>query len=343
MKVSIDKRKVRDSVKWALTVHQDGKRRRKFFNTYAEANQFDANEWINGFKKMEPCGDETTLATALQIYLQEYSRKNTNEAKPRQKGLEGTQYRIERFLEFVGDVKVSDVTVQDFKDYIMSGKWSDDTRRGYGGAVTIFMAWCAKQGYGQNPLDWYHKTNPDLAWEKQKKFHSLPGICTPEETKALLMAMPEKYRPAMAIMFFTGIRPEMEMQMLRYSDIKYGKNIRLQAERTKTGRERYIKPPENLWRWVPRGKGHIMESYGAFNQCRRRASRRAFGFKEGTAYKEGFNYPSNGARHSFGSYGFWISFEWALDTMGHMSSEIFLRNYKNSRVDKEEAEEYFSI
>ena len=29
--------------------------------------------------------------------------------------------------------------------------------------------------------------------------------------------------------------------------------------------------------------------------------------------------------------------------MGHMSSETFLKNYKNSRVDKKLAEEYFSI
>jgi hypothetical protein len=345
MKTSIKKGKANGKDAWILSVHYNGARQRKYFKTYVEAKKFDILEWLGEHKKIEVCGDETLLSVARDLYLTEYTQRNENKAKPTQKGLETTADRVDRFLRFYGrDRAVSEVTVPDFKTYVLSGKWSETTRKQYGGAVSIFMAWCAKAGFGQNPLDWYHKTNPELAWEKGKKFSRLPGICTPEQTKALLLTMPEKYRPALAIMFFTGIRPEQEMNMLRYSDIRHGKTIHLQAERTKTGRERWIKPPENLWQWVPkRVSGNLMPSYGAFNQSRRRAARRAFGWTEGTARKEGFDYPANGARHSFGSYGYWISFEWALDTMGHMSSETFLRNYKNSRVTIEESNEYFSI
>ena len=344
MKIDVKQHDVRGKIKWVVNVTHEGKRRRKFFSTYVEAMKFDVLEWVGSEKKKEVCGDETLLSIARDLYLTDYAQRNENKAKPTQKGLETTADRVDRFLRFFGrDRAVSDVKVSDFKDYVTSGKWSETTRKQYGGAVSIFMAWCAKQGFGQNPLDWYHKTNPELAWTKGKVYSSLPGICAPEQTKALLLAMPEKYRPAMAIMFFTGIRPEMEMNMLRYSDIRHGKTIHLRAERTKTGRERWIKPPENLWKWIPKGNGNLMASYGAFNQSRRRAARRAFGWKEGTARKEGFDYPANGARHSFGSYGYWISFEWALDTMGHMSSETFLRNYKNSRVNIDDAKEYFSI
>lgn len=91
-----------------------------------------------------------------------------------------------------------------------------------------------------------------------------------------------------------------------------------------------------------------MPSYSGFMQARRRAARRAYGWKNngrrGGGGVNGFNYPSNGARHSFGSYGYWhLGFESALDIMGHMHSETFLRNYKNNRVDKEESDLYFSI
>jgi integrase len=194
------------------------------------------------------------------------------------------------------------------------------------------MGWCAKKGYGGDVSKWYIQTNPDLKMTKKKVFFKLPGILQAVEAKSLLDEIDEKHKPALAIMLFTGIRPEMEMATLRYSDIRWGKSIGLKAEHTKTGRERWIKPPENLWSWVPKSKGLVMPSYNALNLARRWASRRV-----------GFKYPPNGARHSFGSYGYWVSFEWALDTMGHMSSETFLKNYKNNRVDKDMASEYFRI
>jgi len=236
-------------------------------------------------------------------------------------------------LAWVGeDNPVSHVTVDLYKQYVNSGKWSEKTKKEYGRAVRIFMAWCAKQGFGANVSDWYMQTNPDLKMTTKKVFFKLPGILQVEEAKALLDEIDEKYKPALAIMLFTGIRPEMEMATLRYSDVRWGKSIGLKAEHTKTGRERWIKPPENLWSWVPKSKGLVMPSYNALNLARRWASRRV-----------GFKYPANGARHSFGSYGYWRSFEWALDTMGHMSSETFLKNYKNNRVDAESASEYFGI
>jgi hypothetical protein len=91
-----------------------------------------------------------------------------------------------------------------------------------------------------------------------------------------------------------------------------------------------------------------MHSYSGMVQARRRACRRAYGRenngRKGGGGVKGFNYPNNGARHSFGSYGYWyLGFESALDIMGHMSSETFLKNYKNNRVDKDLASEYFAI
>jgi integrase len=333
MKVSISKRKVRDNIKWALTVYYDGKRRRKFFNSAMEAKAFDVVSWLSEVAEKEPVGDQTLLNVASNEYLTEYFENNYNPAKPKQKGYRTTEERVNKFLTWFGGGRlVSDVTVESYKNYVKSGDWSEKTKKEYGRAVRIFMAWCAKKGYGQNVSDWYMQTNPDLKMNTKKVFLKLPGILQVEEAKALLDEIDEKYKPGLAIMLFTGIRPEVEMATLRYSDIRWGKSIGLKAEHTKTGRERWVKPPENLWAWVPKSKGLVMPSYNALNLARRWASRRV-----------GFKYPPNGARHSFGSYGYWKSFEWALDTMGHMSSETFLKNYKNNRVDKEMADQYFSI
>ena len=333
MKVNIKQHNVRGSIKWVLDVLHEGKRRRKFFETKIEADRFDVISWLANKAKDEPMGDQTILGVARSQYLAEYFENNYNPAKPKQKGYRTTEERVNKFLAWVGeDNPVSHVTVDLYKQYVNSGKWSEKTKKEYGRAVRIFMAWCAKQGFGANVSDWYMQTNPDLKMTTKKVFFKLPGILQVEEARALLGEIDEKYKPALAIMLFTGIRPEMEMATLRYSDIRWGKSIGLKAEHTKTGRERWIKPPENLWSWVPRSKGLVMPSYNALNLARRWASRRV-----------GFKYPANGARHSFGSYGYWKSFEWALDTMGHMSSETFLKNYKNNRVDTESASEYFGI
>lgn len=336
--------------KWVVTVHYFGKRRRKFFDTGAEAEKFDVIEWISEKKKEEPAGDDTMLFVARNQYLHAYDKKNKNKFKPKQKGYNTTEERVNKFLKFTGNKKVSQVTKDDYHAFVNSGDWSLKTKQGYASAVRIFMAWCGKQKFGAIENDWYLKSNEDLRiGEDEKKFHKLPGILSVEEAKGLMDAIPDKYKPAMAIMLFTGIRAEIEMETLDYSHIQYGKRIGLKAEHTKTGRERWIIPPENLWTWLPKKKsGKVMHSYSGLNQARRRACRRAYGWenngRRGGGGVNGFDYPANGARHSFGSYGYWfLGFESALDIMGHMSSETFLKNYKNNRVDKETAEKYFKI
>jgi len=342
---------VRGKDRWVINIRKSSKRYRKFFDSYAEAKMFDEHEWIAGKSKKEPAGDKTILSVAFDQYILAYGKRNDNDHKPRQKGKATTSDRVMKFIKWFGqDRLVSEVTSEDYIEYVNSGNWSHKTKLGYGGAVKIFMAWCGSKGYGQIKEQWYSTVNKGLQIEATKKeFAKLPGICSIEETKGILGAIHEKYRPALAVMFFTGIRAEIEMEMLRYSDIQWGKRIGLMAERTKTGRERWIIPPENLWSWLPKnGKGMVNPvTYNALSQARALAAKRAFGWenngRRGGGGVKGFNYPANGARHSFGSYGYWRDFAWALDTMGHMSSEVFLSNYKNNRVGKEESDEFFNI
>jgi formylglycine-generating enzyme required for sulfatase activity len=55
------------------------------------------------------------------------------------------------------------------------------------------------------------------------------------------------------------------------------------------------------------------------------------------------HYPPNAARHSFGTYGYWRSMEWAMLTMGHWNHKTFQRHYVNRGVSKNESDKYFSI
>ena len=51
-----------------------------------------------------------------------------------------------------------------------------ENKEEYGRAVRIFMAWCAKKGYGGNVSDWYMQTNPDLKMTKKKTYFKLPEV-----------------------------------------------------------------------------------------------------------------------------------------------------------------------
>lgn len=351
MKISIKKHIIRGEVKWVVDVKDQGKRRRKRFNTKLEAEKFDKLAWLNGIASKEPVGDETILRIARDEYLKFYEEENENKSKTRQKGYETTSERVNRFLKWFGeDRKVSEVEEKDYHDYINSNKaLAYKTKQVYAAAVRTFMAWCGRQGYGTDKNQWFVKNNESLKITQKKVFYKAPPILKVNETKALLAAMPPKYKPAMALALFTGIRPEGELSYLDYADIEHGERICLQAEITKTGRERWIKPPDNLWAWIPNKKrGKVMHSYSGMVQARRRACRRAYGWenngRRGGGGVDGFDYPANGARHSFASYGYWhLGFESALHIMGHMSSDIFLKNYKNDRVDKKLAKQYFSI
>ena len=95
--------------------------------------------------------------------------------------------------------------------------------------------------------DWYAQTNPELKLTKKKTYFKLPEIVTPEQAEGLLNEITDKYRPALAQYAFCGDQTGNRDATLDYSRIRWGKSIGLKAELTKTGRERWIKPPENLW------------------------------------------------------------------------------------------------
>jgi len=124
------------------------------------------------------------------------------------------------------------------------------------------------------------------------------------------------------------------MSRLDYSSIRWGKSIRIPDMVSKTGKTRLLTDlPENLWAWIPkRGKGRVMRSYSGMEQHRKRLCKRL-----------AIEWPPNGARHSFATYGYFRGAEWAMNTMGHRSYDTFHRYYKRDDFSKEDSEEYFSI
>ena len=82
MKINISKTKVRGDIRWVLKMHHDGKRKRKFFLSLAEAQVFDAVNWWSAVQKKEPVGSQTLLGVARDEYLKWYSEEHENLEKP---------------------------------------------------------------------------------------------------------------------------------------------------------------------------------------------------------------------------------------------------------------------
>lgn len=72
MKLKINKQNIRGEDKWVLTVWVDGKRKRKFFDTYADANTYDVVGWIGSTFDAGQPGMRVT--DGLTRYLEEYSQ-----------------------------------------------------------------------------------------------------------------------------------------------------------------------------------------------------------------------------------------------------------------------------
>lgn len=335
--------------KFAVAITIEGKRTRKFFATAAERNKWLDSLERDGWRetlgpKMVP-KSKFTSSQALEDYLRNYLDRGFSS-----EGHRCASDRLTPFVESMGNPLVSEIKPDDAITYISRARcksgprvgklWGEKTRSEVKTSIVVFMRWCARQGLGADMGDWV-----ELKLEKVKHYRKPPGICTVEETEALLNSIPPLYQPAMAIAFFAGIRPKGELERLTYRDFRWGESIHVSAEVAKTDVFRDLFDlPENLWTWIPKSaRGPILPSYSGFTQSRRRAARRAFGWKEGTSARDGFDYPADAARHSFATFGYWRGVEWAMSVLGHTNHNTFHSNYKNNSISKADSDAYFSI
>lgn len=315
------KRKETNRASWCIEINIKGKRRRKYFTKYREAKKFDENEWILSFKH-DADGVKTSVKTAIKLYLENYQLRYPGQR----------WQHLETRLSFLLKWGVGDLMVDDIDENFLSRKvveqetWKTASSKfTYKNQFVIFLNWCGVMGYSSKKK-WEVKTL------RMKKVDREIGVLSVEQAESLLKGMNPTHVPAMAIMLFAGVRPMGEMEKLNYSHIKHGVSIDIPA--SKTPKRLITELPDNLWTWIPKRKtGKVMSSWNAMRLNRRR-----------TANELGFKYPADGARHSFGSYAYWVyGLEWTMHTMGHMNYDTFKTYYKNERISPVNAKKYFTI
>lgn len=238
---------------------------------------------------------------------------------------------------------VNTITTDEILAYILAKYRDEEGRKSLRGYLGSWYNWCAAKG-----REWVPPMAPKaLAWTAARSDKRRPMVYTADQVAALLDAVQDKLKPAVAVACFAGVRPE-ELRRICWSwtdergdwfgiDLKRRK-IELSGEWTKTRSPRTLHNlPANLWAWLERyqAEGRLVPLtqrnwYRNINAAKKAAKIR----KQGNDIM----------RHTFGSHGRHRGIDWVIDVLGHTEGmDVFNRHYNNNSIGPEDAERYFSI
>lgn len=274
-----------DRDRWQLTIHVEGKRKRTFHKSEAEAlkawkahcdklrrfgtdgtdfGQAELSEYreakriVTGadlrdvaafWRAHHPEGFESvTVADAARAFLEQQESKSLSK-----RHLSGLRKHVNAFaMCHAGDVR--SITGNNVLDWLRALRFEPRTVRNYAGSLSAFFAWCRRRGLVTvSPADSIHDADLPQARPKAK------GVLTVDQCAALmdyLAAHRPKYVPWHALQLFAGIR-RAEVGRLRWDWIDLdAETITLpgwvSGERiVKTGDDWVLHDlPANLWAWL---------------------------------------------------------------------------------------------
>lgn len=243
--------------------------------------------------------------------------------------------RLGKLLQVLGDVGLRTIERRDVIGFIETAG-TNVKRKGLCSDAVTFLNWCGNEDQGRAWVQPYKFSK--LSWTRLNEDERKVGILEPEDARLLMEGVLPKYRAGMALSLFAGIRPKGELSKLQWEHVQFKrKRIVIEASVSKTRTRRVLTDlPDNLWAWLEEfqgSEGKVIHSYSGFEQHRNRVCK-----------KQEVIYPSDGARHSFASYGYWRGEEWCRRTMGHTdTTDVFHRVYVDAGPSEEEAKEYFGI
>lgn len=171
---------------------------------------------------------------------------------------------------------------------------------------------------------------------------------SPESTAAIMARLAPNWRPAGALAFFAGIRPQelagFGKARLNWDSLDFaGRIIRIPGEVAKTTHPRILEGlPETVWKWLEltpeeERKGSICTlTHQGFVDAMWRA---------GIAHSKDFRWIQDGPRHSFASYALALNSNPGLVSiwLGHEGDTRLLHQKYRALKTKAEAEAYFAI
>jgi integrase len=265
----------------------------------------------------------------VQHYLADCKNRNL---RPRTLG--DLEQRLNTFATDFGESRLSDITLDELKEWVNDDEWGMRTRINYLTKLSQLYGYALKR-----PIKWVDANLTELIHRPAVE-DTKPEIFTVEQAKNLLAnAHQFGLLPYIALGLFAGLR-SAEMMRLDSKDILFeNQTIKIGADVAKKRAQRHVEMLPALLAWLEpcvktlRMGGPIADE----NKFRKN--------KELLLEAAGIQkWPENGLRHSFASYHLaqFQSSDKTADQMGHRSTEIVHRYYK-ALVLKTESEKFWNL
>jgi integrase len=251
----------------------------------------------------------------------------------KKRSLETVTLKVGDFVDAFASEQICDLSSQRISQWLHALPYAPKSKDTYRTNASGLFTHALKCGWIQaHPMTGGKVDSKEFQCAKKR-----PGILSVEVVARMLEIAEADLVPAIALGAFAGLRPS-EIHKMDWKDIHWeNKEIDIDPLRCKTARYRFIPMHENLIEWLElyrQSSGPIFrQSVGRLSMRISRAGRAA-----GLA-----KWPSDGLRHSYGSYEYARNRS-ADDTTAQMgnSKDVFFSNYRN-RVRREEAVAYFGI
>jgi integrase len=235
--------------------------------------------------------------------------------------------RMKVFRDSVSNVRVSDVTPEFIENYLAGRKTSAGGKDTDKRAISRFFSWCIER-----PRRWA-VANP-CKEVKIEKGEAAPIAVLPVKDcqKLLRAAAPAKLAPYVAVCLFGGLRP-FEAARLEWKAVNLkDREIRLEANQTKTGRARVVAICDTLHAWL---KAHKNEKFypanwrKKFDAVRKKAKIKAW--------------PSDVMRHTAISHYFRNTGSYGKTAEQFGNSEAIIKAHYQGRVTSADTKKFYSI
>ncbi len=268
---------------------------------------------------------EAPLIEEIVKRLLEDAKRNDR----RERTIAELKFRLEAFRDDFEGRRLSDITVDELKEWVDDDEWSPRTRINYLTKVSQLFNYALRHGWADSNIA--DRVERPTAEDKE------PGIFTLDQVAQLLEHAPRFHLlPYFAIGLFAGLR-SAELMRLDWSAVHLeGGSIVVGAQVAKKRSRRVVEISPVLKAWlapVVKKSGPIVEE-ATFRE-NLDALRKEVGMQE---------WPHNGLRHSFASYHLG-AFGDALKTatlLGHKDPGVVHNHYK-ALVQKSEAARFWDL
>lgn len=237
-------------------------------------------------------------------------------------------------VNLIGDKNIDEISRQDFRELLQEHKHTVCTTKAAARAAGALWKWGLKTEPQITTID----VTTGIAKNNTGSGGDADFLKVDEV--AVLLENAGKYKNALAVMLFGGIRPEemagKEKPRLLWKHVrKSEKMIRVPADIAKTGKPRIIEGlPPALWRWIKPGKDEEPICPFLSAQIPRNLSR--FMNRK---------WPHDATRHTFATYMLaWTGDQGKVATwLGHEGNPQMLNNHYRGLATKEEARAFLAL